>query len=85
MPAYVFAVGLGGNGNPPDPVLLQRMANDPNGDQFNATPAYVSCATAVNCVTVAGQYQGKFVYAPNTAQLNQAFQVIASQILRLSK
>ena len=37
--ATVFAIGLGGNSTtgPPDPVLLQRMANDPNGDEFNTT------------------------------------------------
>ncbi len=45
IPAYVFAIGLGGNsaGGPPDPILLQRMANDPGEDQFNATPAYLAC------------------------------------------
>ena len=83
IPAYVFAIGLGGNstGGPPDPVLLQRIANDPSGDQFNATPAYSACPT---CAT-AGQYTGKFVYAPTSAELNSAFLVISSQILRLNR
>src|ERR1019366_7187595 len=83
IPAYVFAIGFGGNstGGPPDPVLLQRIANDPSGDQFNATPAYSACPT---CAT-AGQYTGKFVYAPTSAELNSAFLVISSQILRLNR
>ena len=75
IPAYVFAIGLGGNstGGPPDPVLLQRMANDPSADQFNSTPAYPACPA---CAT-AGQYTGKFVYAPSSAELNSAFLVIS--------
>jgi Flp pilus assembly protein TadG len=87
LPAYVFAIGLGGNsaGGPPDPILLQRMANDPNRDEFNASPLYPACAQEVGCSTWAGQYQGKFIYAPTTDELNQAFALIASQILRLSK
>ena len=34
-PAYVFAIGfLGGNSTtaPPDPILMQRIANDPEGE-----------------------------------------------------
>ena len=83
IPAYVFAIGLGGNsaGGPPDPVLLQRIANDPSADQFNATPVYAACPT---CAT-AGQFTGKFVYSPSASQLNSAFLVISSQILRLSQ
>jgi von Willebrand factor type A domain len=83
IPAYVFAIGLGGNsvGGPPDPVLLQRMANDPSEDQFNSPASYAACPT---CAT-AGQYTGKFVYAPTSAELNSAFLVISSQILRLNK
>jgi len=83
IPAYVFAIGLGGNsaGGPPDPVLLQRMANDPSEDQFNASPVYPACPV---CAT-AGQYTGKFVYSPTAAELNSAFLVLSSQILRLNQ
>jgi hypothetical protein len=85
LPVYVFTIGLGGNnGNPPDPVLLQRMANDPNADQFNSPAVYPACSTEATCVSYADQPQGQFIYAPTVAQLGQAFLSISSQILRLS-
>jgi Flp pilus assembly protein TadG len=85
LPAYVFTIGLGGNhGNPPDPILLQRMANDPNGDQFNNPAVYPACNTEPSCISYASQPQGVFIYAPTAAQLGQAFLAISSQILRLS-
>jgi Flp pilus assembly protein TadG len=85
LPAYIFTIGLGGNnGNPPDPVLLQRMANDPNGDQFNNPPVYPACSTEPSCVSYGNQPQGIFIYSPTSAQLGQAFLSISSQILRLS-
>jgi Flp pilus assembly protein TadG len=85
LPAYVFTIGLGGNdGNPPDPVLLQRMANDPNADQFNNPAVFPACSTEATCVNYPSQPQGVFIYAPTSAQLGQAFLAISSQILRLS-
>jgi Flp pilus assembly protein TadG len=85
LPAYVFTIGLGGNdGNPPDPVLLQRMANDPNADQFNSPAVFPACSTEPTCITYPNQPQGTFIYAPSSAQLGQAFLAISSQILRLS-
>jgi len=76
---------LGGNhGNPPDPVLLQRMANDPNADQFNNPAVYPACNTEASCISYASQPQGVFIYAPTSSQLGQAFLSISSQILRLS-
>jgi Flp pilus assembly protein TadG len=85
LPAYVFTIGLGGNhGNPPDPVLLQRMANDPNGDQFNNPAVYPACSTEATCINYPNQPEGQFIYAPTAAQLGQAFLAISSQILRLS-
>jgi Flp pilus assembly protein TadG len=85
LPVYVFAIGLGGNnGNPPDPILLQRMANDPNADQFNNPPVFPACSTESSCITYANQPQGIFIYSPTSAQLGQAFLSISSQILRLS-
>ncbi|MGH7487992.1 MAG: hypothetical protein ACREMY_20690, partial [bacterium] len=86
LPAYFFTIGLGGNStNPPDPVLLQRMANDPNGDTFNTPATYSACADETGCVTYTSQPQGTFIYAPNQSQLAQAYLTISSQILRLSK
>jgi Flp pilus assembly protein TadG len=85
LPAYVFTIGLGGNdGNPPDPILLQRMANDPKGDQFNNPPVFPACSAEAACITYPNQPQGTFIYAPTSAQLGQAFLAISSQILRLS-
>ena len=87
LPVTIYAIGLGGNSTtgPPDPVLLQRMANDPNGDTFNATPQYSACASETNCETWSTQPQGKFIYSPNATSLGTAFNAIASQVLRLSK
>ena len=86
LPAYIFTIGLGGNnGNPPDPILLQRMANDPNGDQFNLTnPAFNACSTESTCVSYSSQPEGVFIYSPTASELGQAFLAISSQILRLS-
>jgi Mg-chelatase subunit ChlD len=90
-PAYIFAVGLGNNsaGAPPDPVLMQRIANDPDGDTFNSPAQYPACATETGCLTydpkTTGQLQGTYVFAPTSNQLAQAFLQISSQILRLNK
>jgi len=85
LPAYVFVIGLGGNhGNPPDPVLLQRMANDPNGDQYNNPPVYSACSAEPTCISYTNQPQGTFIYSPTSTELGQAFLAISSQILRLS-
>jgi Flp pilus assembly protein TadG len=93
IPATVFTIGLGGNSTngPPDPVLLQRLANDPNGDQFNTTGPdtggayYLPCSQETNCATWSSQPQGTFIYAPNSTYLATAFLRISSQVLRLSK
>jgi len=86
LPAYVFVIGLGGNnGDPPDPVLLQRMANDSSADQFNNPAAYPVCSSEPTCITYPGQPQGQFIYSPTAAQLGQAFLAISSQVLRLSR
>ena len=85
LPAYVFVIGLGGNdGNPPDPILLQRLANDSSADQYNDPAAYPACSTEPSCITYPNQPQGQFIYSPTAAQLGQAFLTISSQILRLS-
>jgi hypothetical protein len=86
LPAYVFVIGLGGNsGDPPDPILLQRMANDPNGDAFNTNPmAFQTCSSEATCVYYPNQPQGLFIYSPTSAELGDAFLQITSQILRLS-
>jgi hypothetical protein len=86
-PAYVFALGLGNNsvGAPPDPILMQRMANDPDGDTFNTPAKYSACSMEPGCITYSGQLQGNYVFAPTSAELSAAFLQISSQILRLSK
>jgi len=95
LPAYVFGIGLGGNctpnctaanrtGDPPDYILMQRMANDPNGDLYNTPPNYTSCATEPTCVNYSGQPQGTFIYSYDKTQLVQAFLSVSSQVLRLS-
>ena len=82
IPAYVFAILLEGNTTSPmDYHLMQRIANDPAADQFNATPKYPACAA---CAT-AGQYTGMFVDSPNQSTLNSAFLQVSSQILRLNQ
>jgi Flp pilus assembly protein TadG len=85
FPVYVFAIGLGGNGDPPDTTLLARVANDPSGDRFNNPPLYSACALVTGCVTYSGQPQGAFVYSSDTSTLQSAFLAISSQILRLSR
>jgi hypothetical protein len=87
IPVTVFTIGLGGNSTngPPDPVLLQRMANDPNGDFFNNPVTYQPCAQETGCATFSSQPQGEFVYSPNASNLGTAFLRISSQVLRLSK
>jgi Flp pilus assembly protein TadG len=87
LPVTIFVIGLGGNhGDPPDPILLQRMANDPYGDQFNVppNPNYTTCSAEPTCINYPNQPQGQFIYSPGAAQLGEAFLAITSQILRLS-
>jgi Flp pilus assembly protein TadG len=87
LPVYFFAIGLGGNSTtgPPDPVLLQRMANDPEGDTFNDPALYQPCADETACTTYTSQPAGTFIYSSNSTYLAQAFLRISSQVLRLSK
>jgi Flp pilus assembly protein TadG len=86
LQASIFVIGLGGSGGtPPDPILMQRMANDPNGDEFNSTPKFSPCAQEPTCVYYANQPQGLLVYSNSPAQWSQGFITISSQILRLSK
>jgi Mg-chelatase subunit ChlD len=82
IPTYVFAVGLGGTtGSPPDYQLMQRLANDPNGDLFNSPALY----SAVSLGARASQPQGTFIFSSSPTQLSQAFLKISSMILRLSQ
>jgi len=95
LQAYVFAIGLGSNGGV-DHTLLQRIANDPNGDVYNSsvtgisgvtspnTGYYNPCALNASCATFSNQLQGVYIYSPTASQLNSAFLAIASQVLRLS-
>jgi Flp pilus assembly protein TadG len=85
-PAYFFGVGLGGTAaSPPDYVLMQRMANDPRGDEFNSPPLYQACANEPNCSTDVTQPQGNFIFSSDSSKLGLAFLAVSSQVLRLSK
>ena len=93
LPTYMFVVGLGGNGGV-DHTLLQRIANDPNGDVFNTSGGpgpnggyYWPCSDNTHsaaCATFSNQLHGQYIYSPNSTQLNSAFLLVASQVLRLS-
>ncbi len=86
LPAYFFGIGLGGTStNPPDYVLMQRIANDPNGDNYNSPPLYSACSQEANCTTYSNQPQGTFIFSADTSSLSQAFLSVSSQVLRLSK
>jgi Flp pilus assembly protein TadG len=85
-PVTIFTIGLGGNpGDGPDPILLQRLANDPNGDNYNVPPLYSACSAEPTCAQYPGQPQGAFIYSANRNNLSEAFLAISSQVLRLSK
>ena len=86
LPAYFFVIGLGGtSANPPDYVLMQRIANDPNGDNYNSPALYSACSLEANCTTYSGQPQGNFIFSSSPSSLSQAFLSISSEVLRLSK
>jgi Flp pilus assembly protein TadG len=95
IPAYFFVIGLGGNcspsctssprtGDPPDNILLQRIANDPNGDLYNNPPTYSACSEESTCVHYSTQPVGTYIYSSSKTELTQAFLTISSQVLRLS-
>ena len=84
--ATIFVVGLAGNaGDQPDPILLQRLANDPNGDLYNSPTNYLPCAQEATCIQYPTQPQGTFIWSANRTKLVQSYQAIVSQVLRLSK
>jgi len=86
LPVYFFGIGLGGTTtSPPDYVMMQRLANDPNGDNYNTPALYQPCAQETNCVTYPDQPQGTFIFSSSPSSLSQAFLSISSQVLRLSK
>ncbi len=86
LPAYFFVIGLGGTStNPPDYVLMQRIANDPNGDNYNSPALYSACSQEANCATNSSQPQGTFVFSSSPSSLSQAFLSVSSEVLRLSK
>jgi hypothetical protein len=86
IPAYFFGIGLGGTStNPPDYVLMQRIANDPGPDNFNSPAKYLACASEPGCTTYPDQPQGTFIFSTDKSVLAAAFLQISSQILRLSK
>jgi hypothetical protein len=86
IPVYFFGIGLGGtSSSPPDYDFMQRLANDPSGDNYNSPPRYSACAQEPGCVTYPNQPQGTFIFSSSPSSLSQAFLSISSQVLRLSK
>jgi len=86
LPVHFFGIGLGGTStSPPVYVMMQRMANDSNGDIFNNPPVYPSCASTPGCATNVNEPSGTFLFTTNPNLLGQAFLSLSSQILRLSK
>ncbi|MGA2135621.1 MAG: vWA domain-containing protein [Bryobacteraceae bacterium] len=78
----IYTIGLSGDGavdQYPDPLLLMKMANDPNlQGQAAPGPAFYT--------EQAGQPRGAFANAPDASQLAEAFDTIARQIaIRLSQ
>lgn len=70
-PVVIYTIGLDGAPDVAvDQEFLMRMANDPNAGTGVYDPTLLT---------------GKFALAPTPSQLTQAFDEIASQILRLSK
>jgi hypothetical protein len=91
LPATIFVIGLQGSaGNPPDTTLLQRVANDPNGDSFNVSAAnptglYDPCASTTGCYIWPTEPNGRLILSTDRTKLAGAFGEVASQILRLSQ
>ncbi|MFM2125666.1 MAG: hypothetical protein RL328_2117 [Acidobacteriota bacterium] len=86
LAATMFVIGLGGSsGDPPDFTLLQRMANDPQGDSFNNPAKYTPCSQNLSCYTYSDQPAGMFLYSSDQSTLQRAFLKLSSQILRLNQ
>lgn len=86
----IDVIGLGGNTSyVPDYILLQRMANDPNADQdpTHSPLLWQACSSEATCVNYPSsqQPQGEFIWATSKSDLADAFNKIASQVLRISK
>jgi len=81
-PTSIFVVGLAGNsGDQPDPILLQRLANDPDGDLYNIPTNYLPCAQEATCIQYTTQPQGTFIWSADRTKLVQSYQAIVSQVL----
>ena len=78
----IYTIGLSGDGamdQQPDPLLLMKMANDPNMAGVNSTGLMFYNQQV-------SQPQGMFANAPDASQLAVAFDTIARQIsIRLSR
>jgi Flp pilus assembly protein TadG len=83
-PIRIFTIGLGLNLSPTNPEITNGScgygANE-SGDNILRRLANVQGVDTYN----SSQLSGVYVWAQNNTQLNDAFQKVASQILRLSK
>jgi Flp pilus assembly protein TadG len=74
----IYCIGyFGSAGEPPDPVLMMRLANS------NVAPTQF--AGTVNTIYDSTKPRGQFVAASNAAGVNAAFATIQAEILRLMK
>jgi len=69
----VHAIGLGGYGYDADASLMKRMANDPS-DSYGVT-----------VTTFPDEPQGSYTYAPSVGELQEAFNKVRSEVMRLTK
>lgn len=87
----IFVIGLGGNtgSQTPDYTLMQRWANDPDGDPngslWNACSSQPGCVNYPATDSTYTQPQGTFIWAADKSKLGDAFRELASQVLRISK
>jgi hypothetical protein len=69
----IHAIGLGGYGYDADAGLLKKAANDPS----NSYGVTISAAP--------DEPQGTYTYAPSAAELQEAFNKVRSEVMRLTK
>lgn len=69
----IHAIGLGGYGYDADAALLKRITNDPS-DSYGVT-----------VTTHPDEPQGSYTYAPTIGELQEAFNKVRSEVMRLTK
>lgn len=70
---HIHAIGLGGFGYDADAGFMKRMANDPS-DSYG-----------VQITVAADEPMGSYIYAPSLGELEQAFDKVRSEVMRLTR